>query len=151
MAGLFAELLEWFLDIKFWFKKRKRRKFEKEHNLPKRIMIYPSDKILLVSLGLGLLSILCYFSFFYPKIIKDNTEEKLLEIVVILEEEKRILGVYPTVLNDIIRNNPLRKNITKDAFNFDIQYQLIANGERYVLFSVGKDGVPNSKDDIVIK
>lgn len=151
MAGLFAELLEWFLDIKFWFKKRKRRKFEKEHNLPKRIMIYPSDKILLVSLGLGLLSILCYFVFFYPKIIKDNTEEKLLEIVVILEEEKRILGVYPTVLNDIIRNNPLRKNITKDAFNFDIQYQLIANGERYVLFSVGKDGVPNSKDDIVIK
>ncbi|WP_339625089.1 hypothetical protein [uncultured Winogradskyella sp.] len=151
MAGLFAELLEWFLDIKFWFKKRKRRKFEKEHNLPKRIMIYPSDKILLVSIGLGLLSILCYFAFYYPKIIKDNTEEKLLAIVVILEEEKRILGFYPAVLNDIIRNNPLRKNITKDAFNFDIQYQLIANGERYLLFSVGKDGVPNSKDDIVIK
>ena len=67
MAGLFAELLEWFLDIKFWFKKRKRRKFEKEHNLPKRIMIYPSDKILLVSLGLGLLSILCCFVFFFQK------------------------------------------------------------------------------------
>ena len=91
------------------------------------------------------------FRLFFPKIIKDNTEEKLLKIVVVLEEEKRIFGVYPTVLNDIIRNNPLRKNITKDAFNFDIQYQLIANGERYVLFSVGKDGVPNSKDDIVIK
>lgn len=149
-AEIVAELLEWYLDIKFWFKKRKRRKFEKENNLPKRLMIYPSDKIYLALLVLGLISITLFMFFVYPDIKENKTEEKLNEIVEILNQEKKILGTYPQSLKMIIRNNPLRQNITKDAWGNDFEYQLSEDGKSYVLSSLGKDAKPKTDDDIML-
>jgi general secretion pathway protein G len=154
LGGAFAELLayilELYLDIKFWFKKKKRRKFEKEHNLPKKLMFYPSDKIAIV-FGVLLVVIGSVFMVFvYPNFTANKTKEKLTEIVQILEKEKKDLGVYPNALEDIIRNNPLRKQITKDHWNTNFWYKLSDDGTSYVLFSVGKDKTPKTADDISI-
>ena len=155
MSSFFAEivaiLLEWYLDIKFWFAKRKRRKFEKEHNLPERAMIYPSDKIYIGLLGLGLFSTAIFLIFINPNVNENSTKEKLIEIAKILEEEKEVLGMYPKELMVIIRNNPLRQNITKDYWDNEFQYKLSSDGKSYVLFSSGKDGTPNTNDDLVLK
>ena len=151
MAEIIAEILEWYLDIKFWFKKRKRRKFEKEHNLPKRLMIYPSTKIYMVLIILGLVSITFFMFFVYPDIKENRTKEKLTEISQILEKEKAVLGFYPKDLKMIIRNNPLRQKITEDYWENEFQYELSSDGESYILFSMGKDRKPNTQDDIVFK
>ncbi|WP_299124026.1 type II secretion system protein GspG [uncultured Winogradskyella sp.] len=149
-AEIVAELLGWYLDIKFWFKKRKRRKFEKENNLPKRLMIYPSDKIYIALVGICSISIFMYILFIYPDVKEKRTREKLAEIVQILEKEKQVLGVYPNELNAIIRNNPLRQGLTEDYWNNKIYYKLTNEGS-YMLFSLGKDGTPNTDDDIVLE
>jgi hypothetical protein len=150
-ADILAEILEWYLDIKFWFKKRKRRKFEKENNLPKKVMIYPSDKIVIASVILSAIAILGFGFFIHPTMNNISTEDKLAEISTILEDEKEALGAYPNTLKAIIRNNPLRKNLVIDAWDNDIQYQLSNDGKTYNLFSVGNDREPNTKDDIVFK
>jgi amino acid transporter len=150
MEELVAWILECYLDIKFWFKKKKRRKFEKENNLPKKTMIYPSDKIAIVSMVIGVVLIILYMFFIQPMVIENRTKTKLNDIVTLLESEKRVTGFYPEALNSIIRNNPLRKNITRDALDYEIQYKLSSDQKSYVLFSVGKDGQPNTNDDIIL-
>ena len=150
-VDLIRELLEWYLDIKFWFKKRKRRKFEKENNLPKKLMVYPSTKIYLAVIVLGFICIAVFMFFIYPGIKEAKTRVKLTKISEILEKEKDVLGAYPKDLKMIIRNNPLRKNITKDYWNNKFLYKLSRDGKSYILFSLGKDGIPNTYDDIVSK
>lgn len=149
-AEIITELLEWYLDIKFWFKKKKRRKFEKENNLPKKLMIYPSTNIYIALLVSGFICITLFMFFVYPNIKENKTRENLGEIVNILNQEKKALGTYPKTLKAIIRNNPLRQNITKDALGNDFQYQLSDDGISYLLFSLGKDAKPKTEDDIVI-
>lgn len=152
MGSLFAELLafilELYLDIKFWFKKKKRRKFEKEHNLPKKFMMYPSQKLGVIYLVLLFVTVSGFMMFVFPNIEKNRTKDKLSEIVQILEKEKKDLGGYPDELEVIIRNNPLRKHITKDLWDSDFWYEPSEDETSYVLFSVGKDKTPNTEDDI---
>jgi hypothetical protein len=148
IAELIADILTWFLDIKHWFKKRKRRKFEKDNNLPKKGMPYPSDKIEIVSTVAGIIILFSLFFYFLPNSEIKKTKEKLSEITQILEKEKQVLGSYPNELSVIIRNNPLRMNLVTDSWRNSLQYKLSVDGETYTLFSIGKDGIANTKDDI---
>ena len=59
MAELIAELLILFESFKFWKKKKARRKFESENDLPKKILIHPTILILL----LGIITILVVVAF----------------------------------------------------------------------------------------
>ena len=56
MLECIAEILALFDDFLFWRRKKKRRKFEKENNLPKKIMIKPRTFIIIV-LVLGLITL----------------------------------------------------------------------------------------------
>ncbi|WP_204345605.1 type II secretion system protein GspG [Psychroserpens algicola] len=149
-AELLAEILLIYLDIKFWFKKRKQRRYEKANRLPQKSMLYPSDKIGIALFVISLSIAILFGVFIYPSIKISRTEDKLLEIANLLEKEKRDIGVYPLVLETIIRNNPLRKDITKDAWGQEFRYQLSEDSTAYLLFSVGKDRTPKTKDDIVL-
>jgi general secretion pathway protein G len=148
IAQLLVELLEWYLDIKFWFKKRKRRKFEKEHNLPKKLMLYPSQKIGIVIVVV--LAIMASLRVMYVASYKgsNTTNERLSKIEQLLEKEKKDIGAYPVELRTIIRNNPLLKDVTKDGWNNKISYKLTKDGTSYSLVSFGKDKTPNTDDDI---
>ncbi len=148
---LLANLLELYLDIKFWFKKRKRRKFEKEHNLPKKTMWYPSQQLTVVYLVVMLISVTIVMVFVFPNSQKRKTEKQLSKIVLLLEKEKKDIGEYPTKLRTIIRNNPLLKEVTLDDWNNEFYYKLSEDGLSYDLFSFGKDKTPNTDDDIRLK
>ncbi|MEM5564299.1 type II secretion system protein GspG [Psychroserpens sp. AS72] len=150
-AELLAELLEWCLDIKFWFKKRKRRKFEKAHNIPKKTMWYPSQKLGVLYLMVMLFSAIIFMVFVFPNIKNNNTKKRLSKIVMLLEKEKKEIGAYPIELKTIIRNNPLLKGITKDDWKNEFYYKLSDDGLTYNLFSLGKDNTPNTDDDITLK
>jgi hypothetical protein len=148
MGEIIAELLLLWEDLKFWKKKKARREFEKENNLPKKLMIRPSIQILLIAVGLIIVArILLGFFYFGDKGTKETTA-KIAEITAILIDEKKDLGLYPKELNKIIRNNPLRQNITLDYWNNEFHYEQLDNGLNYVLKSMGSDGILGTDDDI---
>lgn len=148
MLDLIGELLFWREDYKFSKRKKARRKYEREHNLPKKLMIHPVWKLLGILLFFGLtLKILVGYLFFSDYGTK-ITKEKIAEIELILEKEKKIIGIYPDKLDGIIRNNPFRKEITKDYWNNDFYYKQKENGLSYILISKGKDGKLKTEDDI---
>ena len=144
MLDIIGELLFWREDYKFAKRKKARREFEKENNLPEKLMIHPVWKLL----GIFLLFIIVSRFFFFSNYGTKKTTEKIAEIELILEKEKKALGIYPEKLNTIIRNNPLRKKITLDYWNNEFYYEQKENGLGYVLISKGKDGILKTEDDI---
>jgi amino acid transporter len=147
-AELIAHILSIIEDIKFWKKKKERRKFEKENNLPKKLMIHPLWKLLGILLIFIFLAKFAMGHFFFSNHGEKKTIEKITEIELILEKEKSSSGNYPEKLNTIIRNNPFRKNITSDYWDNEFFYEQKKNGSAYVLISKGKDGILNTEDDI---
>ncbi len=148
ILDFFITIADLFYELKFWKKKKERRKFEKENNLPKKVMIHPYLKFLGIFILLVFLGKLAYGYFFLSDYGTTKTVEKIAEIEQILENEKNSIGIYPEKLNTIIRNNPLRKNITSDYWNNEFFYEQSKNGLGYVLISKGKDGIIKTEDDI---
>ncbi len=148
ISDFFVAIADLFYELKFWKKKKARRKFEKENNLPKKVMIHPSLKFLGMFLIIMFAIKLVFGKFLFSNNGKTKTTEKIAEIELILEKEKSSLGIYPKKLNTIIRNNPLRKSITSDYWNNEFYYEQIENGLDYILISKGKDGILKTEDDI---
>jgi general secretion pathway protein G len=148
LADFIAFILALYLDIKHWFKVKKRRRFEKENNLPKSFVWHPMTMPLLLFFTIFTVS----FSIVSYSYLKDKsiikTDEKLDLIITILESEKRQSGYYPKELKSIIRNNPLRKNIILDGWNNEFVYTLSKDSLNYTLISFGKDRKPSTSDDI---
>jgi len=111
-------------------------------------MIHPLLKILGILLILIVLMKIT-IGFVMPNFFEvKNTKEKIFEINTILDNEKKAIGKYPKELEDIIRNNPLRKGINYDFWNNEFHYVQIENGMNYILKSKGRDGILNTEDDI---
>ena len=79
-----------------------------------------------------------------------STLDKIIEIKLLLESEKKQFDYYPKELKTIIRNNPLRKNITLDAWKNEFIYKISKDSLSYELISLGKGGKLNTSDDINI-
>ena len=148
MSDLLAEILELYLDFKHWFNVKKRRKFEKENKLPKSIVWHPLTKPLF---WFFVISIPISFSLFFIFGSNNNelTKQKMKEISIILEKEKKQLGKYPEKLETIVRNNPLRKQIILDYWSSNFIYKLSKDSLNYSIISLGKDKKLNTSDDIV--
>ena len=150
-----AVLLEWFVDIylffadyKFWKRKKAQRKYEKEHGLPKQLMIYPSHKIYLrVGLLLLILAIPVWFLFSINKNQNAMTKQ-MTQIHELLKAEKNQFNTYPKQLNTIIRNNPLHRDLTIDIWDNPFSYVVTDDGLTYSLVSKGPDGILNTEDDV---
>ncbi|PNW25529.1 hypothetical protein [Formosa algae] len=110
----------WREDYKFAKRKKARREYEKENNLPKKLMIHPVWKLFGIFMIFVLMAKLVIGHFFFSDYGTKKTTEKIAKIELILENEKSSLGIYPEKLNIIIRNNPLRKNITTDYWNNEL-------------------------------
>ena len=148
IACIISELFFWREDYKFYKRKKARRAYEKEHNLPKKTLIHPVTKVFILFLIVGLVIKVTSTFIISSYFGNTKTENKIVEIETILEQEKQTLGMYPDLLLTIIRNNPLRKNITRDTWNNEFHYQQNENGNNYILISKGKDGILNTEDDI---
>ena len=148
MINLLGEILIIIEEFKFWKKKKSRRKFERENNLPKKTMFHPFVKLLMISLGLIIFARIIIGYFYLSDKGEKITKDKITEIERILQKEKKDLGLFPERLELIIRNNPLRKNIRFDYWDNEFIYTQLDNGDNYELISSGKDGKINTPDDI---
>ena len=151
LAELFAELLLVFEDLKFWKKKRARRKYEKENNLPKKVMIYPTVRIYVIALIVLSISGGISFYFISRNLVENKTIKKLTTIQNLLEAENKKFRTYPSDISTVIRNNPLHKNLLTDAWDNTFHYKSTDNGINYEIFSSGKDGKLHTEDDIKLK
>lgn len=148
IASFVGDLLFWREDYKFSKKVKKRRKFEEENNLPRKFMMHPVLQLLLIIFGI-LLVLRFTTLFFRSNFYGDNkTKEKLNKIVLLLEDEKRVVGKYPDKLTDIIRNNPLRKDIHLDYWKNEFIYKIVNDEQSFSIKSKGKDQKINTSDDI---
>lgn len=99
-----------------------------------------------LSIGsLILISFLLYKNYYSNE---KQTIEKLVALEKILANEKENIGTYPENLSEIIRNNPLRKDIIIDVWGNEYYYEQLDNGQKYKLIAKGKDGLLNTKDDV---
>jgi len=147
LAELITDLLLWYQDIKFWFKNRKQRKFEKEHGLPKKFMLYPSQKIMLIVYPILLILVILGVLLLTDS-NQDSTRSKIAELTKILEKEKRDIGRYPDKISDVVRNNPLRQHVIFDSWKQEFYYESLNNGSAFKLQSLGSDGKLGTNDDI---
>ncbi|KGL62723.1 type II secretion system protein GspG [Polaribacter sp. Hel1_85] len=150
MSDLISSILEIVLEIKYWIKHGKQRKYEKENNLPKSIVWAPYTKQFFI---LFLIFIpVCFLFIFLTSIGKNenDTEERIIKISKLLEEEKNKFGKYPSELKTIIRNNPLRKNITLDYWKNEFVYLLSKDSLNYTIISLGSDQKLNTADDLKV-
>lgn len=150
MAELLAELLLWIEDIKFWRRKKKRRKLEKEEGLPRKTMYHPVTVVFVIA-GAIFILLTTVFSFFNASHSGiEETQKNMVAIQTILEEEKNTFGVYPEELKEIVRNNPLRKNIIFDYWKNAFVYTTNDSGTSYMLISKGGDHRLDTTDDIKV-
>ena len=149
MLEIFDFFLEIFLEIKYWIKHGKQRKYEKENNLPKSIVWAPYTKQFFI---LFLIFIPVCFVFVFFTSIGENekkTEKIMMKVSKLLEAEKIQFGTYPSELKNIIRNNPLRKNLEIDSWKTPFVYSISEDGKSYQLISLGGDCKLGTKDDIL--
>ena len=145
---LILDFLILLLDFQFLKDLKKKRAIEKENKLQQKREMLPSTKIFIIVVSITLIFL---FSFSIYKMyfgIEKKAIEKLAEIKELLHKEKESFGTYPENLSEIIRNNPLRKNITLDICGNEYHYEQLENGRKYTLLSKGKDGILNTNDDI---
>ncbi|MEM6516697.1 MAG: type II secretion system protein GspG [Bacteroidota bacterium] len=78
--------------------------------------------------------------------IKTKTEIKAMNQR--LEEWHRHFGYYPSTMEELIGNSPIRQEWKKDAWKRPYKYVLTNERTEFLIISAGKDGVFDTKDDI---
>jgi hypothetical protein len=109
-----------------------------------------------------LITIVYHFAFLYQneyslkhkKIIEHISQKDLNQLVKDVEFFKLQYGKYPDSLDEMLTKQygvivTDIIQILQKRSNIDFYYQKV--GEKYMLFSLGEDGLPNTKDDIYPK
>jgi hypothetical protein len=98
-------------------------------------------------LAFALITII-FLSSYIPMKVKKGNERKLFFNAVLLAYEKGDVNEYPYDLNCFIYNRFDVENTLIDSWGNPFFYERIDNGQDYILFSKGKDGIPFTDDDI---
>ena len=153
MIELILSTLAEFGLIREDYKHRKRiSKKEKEYGIKRPIQKYflqPSSIMVLSVLVIGSLSAFLFFSYQRTSIFPEKTKKEITEMSDRMEKWNEKFGKYPTDLNELIGNSPIRQEWKKDSWNRPYQYSVKENG--FLIVSAGSDGQFGTKDDIKSK
>ena len=152
MIEIILSILAEFGLIREDYKHRKRvSKKEKEDGVKRPIKKYflqPSLIMLIGVLVIGSLSAFLFFSYQRTYILPKKTEKEISEMSAKMESWNENLGKYPTELNELIGNSPIRQSWEKDAWNRPYKYTITENGKGFLITSAGSDGKFGTEDDI---
>ena len=99
-------------------------------------------------LVIGSLSAILFFTYQRKSVFPEKTKQEISEMSNRMDNWKENLGKYPTELNELIGNSPLRQEWKKDAWNREYEFKIIENGNGYLITSAGSDGKFGTEDDI---
>jgi len=152
MIELILSTLAEFGLIREDYKHRKRiSKKEKEDGTKRPVQKYflqPSLILVISFLIVGSLSTFLFFTYQRTSIYPDKTEKEIAEMTKRMESWNEKYGKYPTDLNELIGNSPLRQDWKKDSWNREYEFKVTENGQGFLITSAGSDGKFNTEDDI---
>ena len=155
MIELILSTLAEFGLIREDYKHRKRiSKKEKEDGTKRPIQKYflqPSSIMVISFLVVGSISAFLFFGYQRTSNYPDKTEKEIAEMSERMENWNEKFGKYPTDLNELIGNSPLRQDWKKDAWNREYEFTITENGKAFLITSAGSDGKFHTKDDIKSK
>ncbi|QXP78675.1 MULTISPECIES: type II secretion system protein GspG [Winogradskyella] len=152
MIELILSTLAEFGLIREDYKHQKRiTKKEKEDGIKRPIQKYfmqPSALMFLSVIVIGSISAILFFTYQRKSVFPEKTKKEILEMSDRMENWKENLGKYPTELNELIGNSPLRQDWKKDAWNREYEFTITENGKGFLITSAGLDGKFHTDDDI---
>lgn len=152
MIELILSTLAEFGLIREDYKHQKRiTKKEKEDGIKRPIQKYfmqPSALMFLSVLIIGSISAILFFTYQRKSVFPEKTKKEILEMSDRMENWKENLGKYPTELNELIGNSPLRQDWKKDDWNREYEFTIIENEKKFLITSAGSDGKFGTEDDI---
>ena len=152
MIELILSTLAEFGLIREDYKHRKRvSKKEKDDGIKRPIQKYilqPSSIMIIVVLVIGSLSAFLFFSYQRKSVFPENTKSEISEMSNRMENWNENFGKYPSELNELIGNSPIRQGWSKDAWNRAYKYTITENGKGFLITSAGSDGKFGTEDDI---
>tara|TARA_R100001369_G_C3205902_1_gene146872 strand:+ start:49 stop:516 length:468 start_codon:yes stop_codon:yes gene_type:complete len=155
MIELILSTLAEFGLIREDYKHQKRiSKKEKEDGIKRPIQKYfmqPSALMVIAVLVIGSLSAILFFTYQRTSIFPEKTKKEISEMSDRMENWNENLGQYPTDLNELIGNSPLRQDWKKDAWNREYEFTITENGKGFLITSAGSDGKFGTKNDIKSK
>ncbi|MGC1630936.1 MAG: type II secretion system protein GspG [Gelidibacter sp.] len=152
MIELILSTLAEFGLIREDYKHKKRiSKKEKEDGIKRPIQKYfmqPSALMLISVLVIGSLSAVLFFTYQRTSVFPEKTKKEISEISDRMNNWNEKFGKYPTELNELIGNSPLRQDWKKDAWNREYKFTITENGNGFLITSAGSDGKFQTEDDI---
>ena len=113
-----------------------------------RYFLQPSSIMVISVLVVGSLSAILFFTYQRNSMFPEKTKQEISEMSKRMDNWKENLGKYPTELNELIGNSPLRQEWKKDAWNRKYEFKIIENGNGFLITSAGSDGKFGTEDDI---
>lgn len=155
MIELILSTLAEFGLIREDYKHQKRiRKKEKQDGIKRPIQKYfmqPSALMLFAVLVIGSLSAIIFFTYQRRSAFTVKTKKEISEMSERMENWNEKFGKYPTELNKLIGNSPVRQNWKRDAWNREYAFEITNNSKGFLITSAGSDGKFKTKDDIISK
>lgn len=155
MIELILSTLAEFGLIREDYKHQKRiSKKEKEDGIKRPIQKYfmqPSALMFIAVLVVGSISAILFFTYQRKSVFPEKTKKEITEMSERMENWNENLGKYPTDLNELIGNSPLRQDWKKDAWNREYEFTITENGKGFLITSAGSDGKFGTEDDIKSK
>ncbi len=152
MIALILSTLAEFGLIHEDYKHRKRiSKKEKEDCTKRPIQKYflqPSSIMVISLFVVGSISMFLFFGYQRTSVYPNKTKKEIAEMTERMKSWNEKFGKYPTDLNELIGNSPLRQDWKKDAWNREYKYKIIKNGQGFLITSAGLDGKFETEDDI---
>ena len=123
------------------------------------VIKYKDKKLIIIGIACMVFTVIVYSTLFYVgfksdfgvDLWKGHAQMQLNSLVKHIEYYKLENGKYPDSLQQLNRENELififdPTQSTKNRENVYYNYKNL--GDKYLLFSSGKDGIPNTEDDI---
>ena len=152
MIELILTILAEFGLIRKDYKHRKRiRKKEKEDGIKRPFQKYflqSSVLIFITVLVIGSLSAFLFVTYQRASVFPKKTKKEISKINDRMKKWNEKFGQYPTELNELIGNDPMRQDWKRDAWNRPYKYAVVGNGKGFLIISAGSDGQFGTKDDI---
>ena len=108
----------------------------------------PSALMFIAVLVIGSISSILFFTYQRKSVFPEKTKKEITEMSERMENWNKNLGQYPTELNELIGNNPLRQDWKKDAWNREYKLMITKNGKGFLITSAGSDRKFGTEDDI---
>jgi len=126
-------------------------KKEKEDGIKRPIQKYfmqPSALMYISVLVIVSISAILFFTYQRKSVFAEKTKREISEMSDRMENWNKNLEKYPTELNELIGNSPIRQDWKKDAWNREYEFTIIENGNGFLITSAGFDGKFGTEDDI---